>query len=305
MANILRLTVACVLFAVSLAAAAAFSPTVEYRLQAPQYNYDSGWVSGAQAACDGVAAVVGRQAGISVFGELVDSQCTVWPQNRFSQYGSWTVTTRSECSLGGVKNESGQCVCLSPLTQVGDQCKLPACPTGQHEEGGACVPNACNPNEVRVNGVCVPEPPCPEGQARVNGQCKPSQCKPGAYGPYYDVPDRSPFSECYTNPDNGQSCMVGSDTWFEAKKDGNVVKRTAGTKFTGKSCTPAPASGDTGTPGGSNGTGTGTGIGTGIAMGIGIGSGDGGMACTLIGVHTLKAVCALTGEGGNTSSSCV
>lgn len=31
------------------------------------------------------------------------------------------------------------------------------CPEGQHEEGGACVPDQCGKDEIRVNGQCVPE----------------------------------------------------------------------------------------------------------------------------------------------------
>ncbi len=49
------------------------------------------------------------------------------------------------------------------------------CPEGQHEEGGACVPDQCGKDEIRVNGQCVPEK-CPDGQDKVNGQC-PNKCE--------------------------------------------------------------------------------------------------------------------------------
>lgn len=57
---------------------------------------------------------------------------------------------------------AGTCTCVAPYVESDGQCRRPPpCPEGEHEEGGACVPDHCKPHEIRVAGFCVPSPPEP------------------------------------------------------------------------------------------------------------------------------------------------
>lgn len=187
----------------------------------------------------------------------------------------------SSTKVGGV------CVCNADTDQVGGSCvpKCSAdeirvdgvcrpnnpCPEGQHEEGGACVPNACQPDEVRVNGVCVKEPPCPlPGYTRINGQCKKNGCEPGKDMGQMETEGEATSFFC----DGGCQVKVNPSTCV--RYDGKVsCWGTA--RQTGATCTPGEGSGSGGNPGtggGTGGTGGGTG-GTGGGTG-GTGGGTGG-----------------------------
>lgn len=111
-------------------------------------------------------------------------------------------------NMSTASDGSSVCTCTAGLRPSNGQCvALPACPEGQHEEGGACVPDACKPNETRVNGVCVPDPPCPSGETRVNGVCKKANCKAGSTGSYYDMTSKSSVVTC-ANSDGNYCTMV-------------------------------------------------------------------------------------------------
>ena len=183
---------------------------------------------------------------------------------------------------------SGKCFCNVDRDVAGNACikKNPcADPVNEHEEGGACVPNDCKPNETRVNGLCVKEPDCPQGETRVNGVCKKANCEAGKEGPMYHVTSKTAFSTCI-----GGCIVVGGSGFLEAKKDGKVVDLVAFTVYTGGTCNtpPTPPTDKPGTPGGPNdgnggntndggGTGGGgSGGGTGGGTGGGSGGGSGG-----------------------------
>lgn len=171
--------IALLFFTLLSGASATVAPVTKYRVIAPQYNFDSGYVSSAVGACNSLATVIGTAAGVGTIGDVVGTYCQVWPLNRFSMYGSWSIGQTFACPDGS-SGSGGTCTCNEGFSEVDGACKKPtSCPSGQHEEGGACVPDNCKPNEVRVNGLCVAEPPCPEGQERVNGVCVPKKCEAG------------------------------------------------------------------------------------------------------------------------------
>src|SRR5690606_24794834 len=81
------------------------------------------------------------------------------------------------CPANSSETSPTECTCTAGFEEKDGQCKpINPCPAGQHEAGGACVPDNCKPDEVRVNGVCVKEPPCPKGMERINGKCVPKKC---------------------------------------------------------------------------------------------------------------------------------
>lgn len=183
---------------------------------------------------------------------------------------------------------SGACVCNADTDQVGDAC-LPKCganetrvdgvcrynnpcPVGQHEEGGACVPNNCEPDEVRVNGVCVKEPPCEPGYTRVNGQCKKNGCEPGKV-----VGDRITDGENTTYSCEG-GCTVRANPSTCVVIGGSITCVGTG-RQTGSTCTVGEGpNGPGGNPGnGGDGDGGNDGGGSGGNPGEGgDGGGDGG-----------------------------
>jgi hypothetical protein len=151
----------------------------------------------------------------------------------------------SVCPVGSAVS-GGSCQCVSPLVEIDGQCLSPACPDGQHEEGGACVPNSCIPNETRVNGVCVSEPACPAGETRVNGVCQKSNCKTGAIGGYYDMTSAASVATCSHNG-AGQYCSMiiehDSTAYFPEGARYYGIGR-----LTGTSCAPAPDGPGSSTP---------------------------------------------------------
>lgn len=179
------------------------------------------------------------------------------------------------CPAGATKS-GDTCTCAAGLRPSNGQCvALPSCPEGQHEEGGACVPDACKPNETRVNGVCVPEPPCPEGQERINGVCKPNKCKAGASAGFFSSMSQG---EVMYLCDGG--CQVRARASICVKWDGKEECSGEG-KYTGQSCTPgSEGTGGGGTGGDGDGDGGTGGSGDGDGGTGGSGDGDGGTGGT-------------------------
>ena len=213
-------------------------------------------------------------------------------RNGNTTYG---VSVSATCPAGATAStgSSGEavCTCTAGLRPSNGQCvALPACPEGQHEEGGACVPNNCTGEQTRVNGICVDPPPCPAGQVRVAGKCKvPDKCpKPGTLAGEYRVKNTTPTSMCEAG------CVVSITGFVRAVKDGKVVETVGMGYYTGGECNgpsepPDPDSdggngdggGDDGGDGGDDGGGDdgggdgGTGPGPG-GGGTGPGTGPGG-----------------------------
>lgn len=156
------------------------------------------------------------------------------------------------------------------------------------ENGGACVPRECNPNQVRVNGFCVDEPPCDPGYTRVNGRCVKNKCPQAGSGAGEGWEMSSPSTE-YACIDQGISfdgpvmyCAVRVVNNMDMVIDGKRFYYGTG-KYTGGTCTPGTGGGTTGgDPGTGGGTGGNTGGGTGGTGGNtgggtgGTGGGDGG-----------------------------
>ena len=250
--------------------AAAVTPVTEYRILAPQYNFDSGYVGSASSACNSLAGVVGTIAGISTIGDVGGGYCTVWPSNRFSSYGSWIIGEAISCPDGSSAS-GGSCACNEGYTETDGACKKPStCPAGQHEEGGACVPNNCKANETRVNGLCVPEPPCPAGETRVNGVCVKDKCPKAGTLASYGWEMSSPSTE-FVCESTGvsfdgpvQYCLIRVTNDMDMVFDGKTFYTGTG-RYTGGQCNGGSGSGPSGggTGGGSGGTGGGTGGGGG------------------------------------------
>jgi hypothetical protein len=219
------------------------------------------------------------------------------------------------CPAGATLSTSGSgasvCTCSAGLIPFDGGCKeKPVCQPGTHDDGtGHCVPNDCNPDETRVNGECIKDPPCPPGQTRVGKQCKPNKCKAGASaGDYTDIGDSVTY---LCEQSNGLSCLVRVKPTICVKIDGVEICSGEG-KFTGATCTGGnggtggstgngDTGGDTGGTGnggtGNGGTGTGgTGTGTG-GTGTG-GTGTGGTGTGGGGTGTGGTGTGGTGTGG-------
>ena len=164
------------------------------------------------------------------------------------------------CPAGATKS-GDTCTCAAGLRPVDGQCvAAPSCPEGQHEEGGACVPDNCKPNETRVNGLCVPEPECPAGQTRVNGVCKPNGCEKGKNLGIFDTQGEAATFYC----EGG--CQVRALPSTCVRYDGVLSCAGSGMQ-TGASCSGSSEGPGTTNPGnGPNDGGTGTG-GTGTGSG--------------------------------------
>lgn len=86
--------------------------------------------------------------------------------NYVSSYYGWTGNYEGQCTLPlpvescpenstmhTAADGSKSCSCSQGYEEKDNQCrKINPCPAGQHEEGGACVPDNCKPDEIRVNG---------------------------------------------------------------------------------------------------------------------------------------------------------
>ena len=180
----------------------------------------------------------------------------------------WAISSELACPAGST-SVGGQCQCTAPLVETGaGECKAPSCPTGQHEEGGACVPDACQPDETRVNGVCVKPPPCPAGQTRVNGKCVRDKC-PKAGTSAGDGWEMSSRATEYSCEDTGvsfdgavQYCMIKVKNTMDISYNGKTFYYGSGT-YTGGQCSGGTGGSDGpgSTPGDGGGTGPGTGPG--------------------------------------------
>lgn len=298
MVHLYRLTVWLLLALAVPSAFAVISPV-------PKYRYADGFVGTAgeivahQQSLEGsrgcgygsgtttyqISARNQTSESVEIWYSYVCSDTTVPP----GQGLAWTATVAgSTCPANSSDPGDGTCTCNAGFEDKDGQCKPKnPCPVGQHEEGGACVPDNCKSDEVRVNGVCVKEPPCPAGETRVNGVCKKNGCTAGK-----SVGDR------ITSGDNvTYSCEDGCTVRTNPSiciKFGDVVECTGTGRLTGSTCTPGDGGGDGPNPGdgggnnpgnnpgtnpgtGGNGTGgTGTG-GTGTGSGgTGTGTGSGG-----------------------------
>lgn len=185
--------------------------------------------------------------------------------------GGFGVSIVLRCPANSTVSGS-QCQCASGFTEYDSKECRPPCPAGQHEEGGACVPDNCKPDEVRVNGICVKEPACPPGETRVNGVCKKDQCPKGKDMGSYDTggPDATIYlceggctvkatsSICVTW--DGKSMCSGTGRTTGSSCDGGGDWSGGGPEKPGTGGPGNPGTGDPGT-GGNTGGGT-TGGGT-------------------------------------------
>lgn len=178
--------------------------------------------------------------------------CGYWVD--LSYYGSGNIwygmcsqtSTPASCPAGanmstGPSGES-LCTCTAGLRPSNGQCVAsPSCPDGQHEEGGACVPDACKPNETRVNGVCVPEPPCPSGQTRVNGKCVPSKCpsQGTVSDQWYEVTSTGTSATCLYNSTDNTYCTMSVTPSVIARSDGRITYMGGYGVYTGGTCGPS------------------------------------------------------------------
>lgn len=154
--------------------------------------------------------------------------------------------TPASCPAGATASTgpSGEslCTCTAGLRPSNGQCVAsPSCPEGQHEEGGACVPDACKPNETRVNGVCVPEPPCPAGQTRVNGKCVPSKCpsQGTVSDQWYEVTSTGTSATCLYNSTDNTYCTMSVTPSVIARSDGRITYMGGYGVYTGGTCGPS------------------------------------------------------------------
>ena len=194
MAHILRLILA-VLVSLASHSAFAFAPNVSEWCN--NENYGCMYLSG-PAACEGMNARYGYQIFVSAQGAGADVYKCLMSDGRIGGYAHRSLTcppnstlVSGDCSCSaGYEEKNGKCEPKPPecksdeILQDGVCRKKNPCPEGQHEEGGACVPDQCKPDEIRENGQCVPEK-CPDGQNKVNGKC-PDKCErlKGTQGSY-------------------------------------------------------------------------------------------------------------------------
>lgn len=149
------------------------------------------------------------------------------------------------CPENSSSDGAGKCQCSTNYEEAPDgkscQRKPLNCEPGYVQQGDECVPKKCEPDEIRVNGVCVKEPECPPGEERVNGVCKKTGCEAGK-----DAGWRSGLSDGET----AYYCVGGCQakarastcvTW-DGKTDCGGTARLTGARCTGNE------GGDTDTP---------------------------------------------------------
>lgn len=195
------------------------------------------------------------------------------------------------CTEGAVlgTNASGArtCTCGPGLREYNGKCTAtpPNCEAGYvwSDADQACVLKRCEPDEVRVNNLCVKEPPCDPGYVRINRKCVKDKCpKPGtAAGDGWEM--SSPATE-YACADQGvsfdgpvQYCMIKVVNTMDVSYNGKTFYYGRGT-YTGAQCSGGTGGGDGpgSTPGDGPGDGGGTGPGTGPSPGdSGPGNGPG------------------------------
>lgn len=262
MAHLYRLIVAVLLAWLTVPAMADGGPFPA----AVTYDYRGVSYSTASAACAGYIAYVqplnpGNTYSVGGITEYASNAiCKVNASNGSASWVDNVSVGRSvsACPAGAhtTTGSGGQtlCTCTEGLRPKDAKCvALPACPDGQHEEGGACVPNNCTGEQTRVNGICVDPPPCPAGQVRVAGKCKvPDKCpKPGESAGEYRVKNTTPTAFCEAG------CVVDVRLFFRGIKDGKVVETIGLGTYTGAECSgpsnPPDSDGGNGDGGGDDG----------------------------------------------------
>lgn len=188
--------------------------------------------------------------------------------------GAFTISNVLSCPSNSTL-VGGSCECNEGFVEDGGQCKpVNPCPSGQHEEFGVCVPDDCQPDEVRVNGQCVKEPPCPEGETRIDGVCKKSnKCEAGRERGMRDIGDSQSWYFC----EAGCELLVVASFDMTYEKDGKRITENYGmAKETGRECTGGSSQPGDGNGGGEPGDGGGSGDGGGNDGGSGGTGGTGG-----------------------------
>lgn len=296
MANLLRVGLALVLAMVALSAHALLPKTFQWTTGVlPGQSFAS-----ASAACNAVIAhynatdTVWRYVFKSVNESgycFVDSFRKADP-NAPATPGVFAMSKSpaASCPANSTSASATECSCNATFEERDGQCRPKnPCPAGQHEEGGACVPDNCQPNEVRVNGLCVPEPPCPAGETKVNGVCKKNGCKEGQNMGDWETNGES--ITYYCEPYGGKYCTIKVNPSICVTFDGHTTCTGTG-RLTGGTCTPGnndgsgPGNkpnkgnnnnGDSSNPnGGNGGNGNGNNNGQGPNGGTGPGPGGGG-----------------------------
>lgn len=250
MAHVYRLIAAVLLAWLTVPAMADGGPFPA----AVTYDYQGQSYSTASAACAAyIAYVQPRNPGntYSLGGITESGSQTICKVNASAGSDSWVDNVPigksvSSCPAGANASTgtSGErlCTCTAGLRPKDGQCvALPTCPEGQHEEGGACVPDACKPNETRVNGVCVPEPPCPTGQTRVNGKCVPSKCpsQGTVSDQWFEVTSPGTSATCLYNGNDGSYCTMSVKPSVIASADGRTTYMGGYGVYTGGTCGPS------------------------------------------------------------------
>lgn len=279
MANFYRLIAAVLFFWASVASAEGTVPTTSvWTINMSNGSSVTGATVSAACALFGTTATANTGGEIahvitgSVQNDANHGTCTYEQRIGSNVLGTFNVTATATASCpANSALVDGACTCGAGFEAKDQMCKPKnPCPAGQHEEGGACVPDNCQPNEVRVGGLCVPEPPCPPGQERVNGVCKPAKCKAGPAGEF-DSLGESTTVWCW------EKCEVIITPSICVSWDGKKECSGPG-RYTGRSCSGGNGGPSTSGPGGpgTNPPGDGGGDNGGTGPGTGPGTGDGG-----------------------------
>lgn len=199
-------------------------------------------------------------------------------QNRFPEDG-WRTSTATlrttqifQCPANSNSAGGGMCNCATNYEEKAGACvrKPLACPAGQHEEGGACVPDACKVGEIRLNSFCVPDPDlCVDGQRKVDGKCPEKKCKrdePFSVAISAGMPTHMCEAGCTFVTSNATTCA----------QDGGVLRCARTYYGSGHTCNQPPTDPNNTSSGGGGGDGGGTGGNTGGSTGGSGGSGSGG-----------------------------
>lgn len=245
MANLYRLILAFILASVSLSSYALIPKVVGYK----PTSWQIGTFSTPAGACNAILAYVNSAwGGGGTLTGCSDTGADVL-RNGTNPY-RFPIATVTVCPENSNDAGGGQCQCVTNYEEKDGQCvKTNPCPLGQHEEGGACVPDNCKPDEIRVNGLCVKEPDCPEGTTRVNGQCKPNGCEKGKNVGIYETGGADSVEFLCE-----EKCTVRVATKYEVSytnSDGKRVTEYSGDGIlTGGSCTGGTGGGGSSGPGG-------------------------------------------------------
>jgi len=160
----------------------------------------------------------------------------------------------SACPENSIDDGAGACQCSTNYEEKDGQCvKKNPCPNPDEiEMGGACVPKNCKETEIRVNGLCVPDPDlCPDGSRKVDGQCKKEKCE-------VDKPLAVVLSNNNATALCENRCLYVISNAMSCAEAGPAGGRTCSVTYygTGGSCNEPPTDGDKpGTGGDGNGDG--------------------------------------------------